>query len=181
VQDVVVVVREDQPGDARLVAYVVPKTPGVEAELRPYLASRLPDFMVPSGIVPLPALPLGAHGKLDLRALPDPSSMLVERASGIVSPRGPTEAIVARIWREVLRVGEISVHDDFFSLGGHSLLATQIIARIREALGVSPSLRMLFHEPTIARMAEQLEALRLARDLEPPVTAPLASHEEISL
>ncbi|MDC0747078.1 non-ribosomal peptide synthetase [Polyangium mundeleinium] len=181
VQDAVVVVREDRPGDTRLVAYVVPKMPGVEAELRPYLASRLPDFMVPSGFVPLSALPLGAHGKLDLRALPDPSSMLPERTNGLVSPRGPTEATVARIWREVLRVGEISVHDDFFSLGGHSLLATQIIARIREALGVSPSLRSLFHEPTVARMAEQIEALRLARDLAPPATAPLASHEEISL
>ncbi|MEU0148673.1 amino acid adenylation domain-containing protein [Streptomyces sp. NPDC006288] len=130
-----VVVREDNPGDKRLVAYLVTAGAGEEpdpARLRTALRRTLPDHMVPAAFVALDALPLSPNGKLDRRALPAPQA---RRAGGAVSaPETATEQILADIWAEVLTLPEVGTDDDFFDLGGHSLLATQVVARARKRL-----------------------------------------------
>ncbi|HEX8275252.1 MAG TPA: amino acid adenylation domain-containing protein, partial [Longimicrobiaceae bacterium] len=157
VRDAVAVVREDAPGERRLVAYVAAAEGETAdaAELRAHLRGRLPEYMVPSAVVVLDALPLTPTGKVDRRALPAP-----EGAAGgeHVAPRTPAEEVLAAIWAEVLGAGRVGVHDDFFALGGHSLLATRVATRVQEALGVEMPLRALFEAPTVAGLAERLEA-----------------------
>ena len=121
-------------------------------------ARELPDYMVPSAFVVLPALPLTANGKVDRRALPAPDEHRPDLASDFVPPRTETEATLARFWSEVLRVERVGVHDNFFDLGGHSLAATKIVARIRAAYGVDLTLRTLFETPTVAGLAAPLDA-----------------------
>jgi amino acid adenylation domain-containing protein len=149
VAECAVVVREDAPGDRRLVAYVVG---GVEtAELRDALRTRLPEYMVPSAVVALEALPLTPSGKVDRRALPQPERSGDE--AGYVAPRTPVEEALAGIWAEVLRLERVGVHDDFFSLGGHSLLIMRVVSRAREVFGAELPVRTLFEAPTIDRLA----------------------------
>jgi hypothetical protein len=151
----VTVVREDNPGDVRLVSYVVPdadSAPG-EAELREFLKQRLPDYMVPSAFVLLDQLPLTPNGKVDRKALPAPEQPRRE-AIEYVAPRTPTEQALVAIWSEVLRVKQVGIHDNFFELGGHSLLAAQAMARACTALDVSLSVRALFESPTVAGLAQ---------------------------
>ncbi|HEU0077788.1 MAG TPA: condensation domain-containing protein, partial [Longimicrobiaceae bacterium] len=165
-----VVAREERPGEARLVAYVVAGDDAepTAAELRAYLADRLPSYMVPASWVSLDALPLLPNGKLDRRALPDPDTSAIE--AEYVAPRTPTEEILAGIWAEVLRVERVGAADDFFSLGGHSLLATRMTARVREAFGVDLPLRTLFEAPTVGGTAERLDArLRVGGEAVPPL------------
>jgi amino acid adenylation domain-containing protein len=157
VKSAVVVAREDQRGDQRLVAYLVPAgAPPAAGELRTRLGDRLPDFMVPSAFVVLDAFPLTSTGKLDRLALPAPDLAQVETASGYAAPRTTVEATVAAIWAEVFALERVGIHDDFFALGGHSLLAGQIAARIRRACGVDLSLGALFDAPTVAELCVQL-------------------------
>ncbi len=169
VREAVVVAREDVPGEARLVAYVVPAA-GAEspdaAELRARLAERLPAHMVPSAFVVLEGLPLTSNGKLDRGALPAPGG---ESGGGraYAAPRTPTEEIVAGVWAEALGVERVGAHDDFFALGGHSLLATRVVSRLRRALGVEVPMRALFEAPTVAALAERVAAG--ARAEAPPV------------
>ncbi|WP_164021375.1 non-ribosomal peptide synthetase [Pyxidicoccus trucidator] len=179
VADSVVVVREDGPSGARLVAYLVP-TPSATLDtqsLRASLAQRLPEYMVPSAFVLLPALPLSPSGKVDRKALPAPESPTV----GYVGPRTPMEELLARVFAQVLGVERVSVTESFFELGGHSLLATQVASRVRAAAGVDLPLRELFDSPTAAGLAARVEALSrssqgtaLAPPLRPaPRTGPL--------
>jgi amino acid adenylation domain-containing protein len=154
-----VVVREDVPGDKRLVAYVVGaagRRPAPEA-LRRALRESLPAFMLPSAFVPLDALPLNANGKLDRAALPVPHERPAERAA--VAPRTPTEQRLAAIWRELLRLEAVGVHDDFFELGGHSLLGMQMISRVRDQFGLGLPFQSLFEEPTVGGLAGRLDEL----------------------
>ncbi|HEX8272438.1 MAG TPA: amino acid adenylation domain-containing protein [Longimicrobiaceae bacterium] len=155
------VVREDAPGDRRLVAYAVPDPDAglVGAGLRAALAGSLPEHLVPSAVVLLDELPLTPRGKLDRRALPAPDAAAGD-AEAFVAPRTPAEERIAAIWREVLRVERVGVHDRFFDLGGHSLLATQVVTRVREALGAELPLRVLFETPTVAALAARVEAER---------------------
>ncbi len=155
------IVREDEPGDKRLVAYVVAEA-GMEVSggaLREHLSARLPGYMLPSAYVVLDHLPLNANGKVDRRALPAP-----ERAAGegYTAPRTPAEEVLAAIWAEVLHRDRVGVEDGFFDLGGHSLLATQVISRARQAFGVEVPLRALFEAPTVAALAGRIESLRSA-------------------
>jgi amino acid adenylation domain-containing protein len=154
----VVVVREDRPGDKRLVAYVAAPAAGQapgQAELRRHLAARLPAHMIPGSLVLLPALPVTAHGKIDRRALPTPGP---EAGDGtFAAPRDPFEELLAGIWREVLGVERVGVHDNFFALGGHSLLAARLMSRVRRAFGVELPLAALFEAPTVAGLAARLD------------------------
>ncbi|AGP41601.1 hypothetical protein SCE1572_48190 [Sorangium cellulosum So0157-2] len=156
VQQAVVAAREDG-GTKRLVAYAVGRdaAPLDAAALLARLAERLPDYMVPSAIVPLPALPLTANGKIDRAALPAPEADRAQRREGHVAPRNGVEATLARIWAEVLRRGPVGVHDDFFAIGGDSIMSLQIIARAnREGLHLSP--KQIFARRTIAALAGDL-------------------------
>jgi amino acid adenylation domain-containing protein/FkbH-like protein len=160
VQQAIVLPQIMSPTEKRLIAYVAPKKgPSLEVgEIREHLASSLPDYMLPSAIVILGALPRTAHGKIDRRALPVP-----EDQTAIVdfeAPQTPTEQVLAGIWCEVLRQKRISIHDDFFGLGGHSLLATRVIARVRDSLGIELPVRTLFESPVLAELAGRIERLR---------------------
>ncbi|HEU4754210.1 MAG TPA: condensation domain-containing protein, partial [Armatimonadota bacterium] len=175
VKEARVIVREDQPGEKRLVAYVVG---GVKAEaLRGHLRESLPEYMVPAAFVVLEQLPLTPAGKLDVRALPAPELVSVEEQSA--APRTPVEEVLAGIWAEVLGLERVGVRDSFFQLGGHSLLAIRVVSRIREVFGVELPLRALFEGPTVAALVVCVEELRRAElPVLPPVvpverTAPL--------
>jgi amino acid adenylation domain-containing protein len=160
VREAVAMVREDRPGDRRLVAYVVGEGPEdlpAPAVLRDRLRQRLPEYMLPAAIVPLESLPVTANGKLDRRALPSPRAEMGARK---VEPRDPVEARLAAIWSELLGREEIGVEDDFFALGGHSLVATQLMARVRREWEIDLPLRLLFEGPTVRRLAA---AVTLAR------------------
>lgn len=161
VRESVVVAREDVPGDRRLVAYVVPAT-GVSADtkkLRAFLQDKLPEYMIPSVVVELAELPLTPNGKVNRRALPAPDYD-AQLQKNYVAPRTLTEELLCGIWAEVLKVSRVGVDDNFFELGGHSLLATQVVSRILPAFSVQLPLRALFEAPTVAGMAERIEALR---------------------
>ncbi|MEW6367291.1 MAG: non-ribosomal peptide synthase/polyketide synthase [Acidobacteriota bacterium] len=176
VANVVAVVREDVPGDKRLVAYVVPRQDATVAsgELREMLRESLPDYMMPAAFVMLDALPLTPNGKIDRRALPAPDQAAQDAGTTYVAPRTPHEEVLAGIWAEVLRREGIGVHDDFFDLGGHSLLATQVVSRVRAAFQKELPLRSLFESPTIAGLAARLtgDESDLAAGIPPLVPMP---------
>jgi len=159
VQQAVVVVREDRPGDKRLIGYLVAAggqsvSPG---ELRARVKAQLPDYMVPSGFVFLDKMPVNANGKVDRKALAAADPGQIEFDITYTAPRTPVEEAVAGIWAEVLRVNSVGAHDDFFGLGGHSLLATQVTSRVRQVFGVDIPLRSMFESPTVAALAERIE------------------------
>ncbi|HEV2733811.1 MAG TPA: amino acid adenylation domain-containing protein, partial [Longimicrobiaceae bacterium] len=157
VREAVVLVREDVPGEKRLVGYVVASADGVSTtELKEHLASRLPEYMAPSALVVLESFPLSPNGKVDRRALPAPEGA---GSAEHVAPRTPTEEILAGIWADVLHRERVGVTEDFFALGGHSLLATQVVSRALAALGVEVPLRALFEAPTVAGLAVRADAL----------------------
>ncbi len=159
VRDAVVIVREDVPGDRRLVGYVVAADASAvtPAELRAHLKARMPEYMVPSAVVVLDAIPLTPSGKVARRALPAPEG---GEAEGYVAPRSAAEEILAGIFADVLRVERVGAGDDFFALGGHSLLATRVVSRIGSAFGTDVPVRALFEAPTVAALAARVEALR---------------------
>lgn len=139
VQEVVVIVREDQPGDKRLVAYLVAEQEQDKAandDLRHFVRQQLPDYMVPSAYVWLDALPLTPNRKVDRKALPAPDVREIGHAGAFVEPASPMEITIAGIWQELLKVDQISIRDNFFDLGGHSLLSVQFVTRLEKAVGV---------------------------------------------
>ncbi|HEY0738045.1 MAG TPA: amino acid adenylation domain-containing protein [Herpetosiphonaceae bacterium] len=142
---------------------------GAGLNLRSYLSQRLPDYMVPTVIVPLPALPLTANGKIDRRALPEADLQSVARAAGRIAPRDMLELRLAQIWEELLDISPIGVADNFFDLGGHSLLAVRLMARIRDLLGHSLPLSALFQGATIQDLAALLRQHPADRGLSPLV------------
>ncbi|HBK24338.1 MAG TPA: non-ribosomal peptide synthetase, partial [Planktothrix sp. UBA10369] len=147
-----VIVREDEPNNKQLVAYIVPELPSIEIQkLRGFLKEKLPNYMIPSFFVELKELPLTSSGKIDRNALPMPIKN--DQNQTLIPPRTPTEKIVADIWQEVLGLRTINIFDNFFDLGGHSLKAAQVISRLREKLLINIPLNYLFAEPTIAGLA----------------------------
>ncbi|WP_027250316.1 non-ribosomal peptide synthetase [Planktothrix agardhii] len=164
VKTAIVIAREDETEQKRLVAYIVPQAEGISnpqeqsllavTELRQFLKAQLPEYMVPSAFVILESLPLTSNGKVDRRALPAPDFQSEEQ---YVAPRNPIEEILAAIWVKVLKVEQVGIHDNFFELGGHSLLATQLISRIRKAFKVEMPLRELFVAPTVAALAQVIK------------------------
>jgi amino acid adenylation domain-containing protein len=154
-----VLARDVSDGEKQLVAYVVHSSEVATEDLQTYARGTLPVHMVPTRFVVLDALPLTPSGKVDRRALPEPTD---EPVAEYVGPRTPLEEALAAIWQDLLGVERVGVHDDFFALGGHSLLATQAVMRIRSAIGDVP-LHSLFNAPTVAALAEAISAA----DLEP--------------
>ncbi|MFE9414018.1 amino acid adenylation domain-containing protein, partial [Streptomyces sp. NPDC006704] len=167
VGQVTVVVREDVPGDRRLVAYVVPEGSGWDpAGLRAGLAGRLPDYMVPSHFVALDTVPLTPNGKIDHKALPAPAT---DPQAPHAAPSTPQEAALCELFAQLLGADRVGIDDDFFDLGGHSLLATRLISRIRSSLGLEVTLRTLFQNPTVRALAPTLETAEKARPLIRPL------------
>ncbi|MFJ8166800.1 amino acid adenylation domain-containing protein, partial [Streptomyces sp. NPDC096136] len=183
VAQAVVIPYEDQPGDTRLVAYIVPENGEEEPSLRVLrqnLRQELPDYMVPAALITVDAIPLTPNGKVDRQALPAP---VYAAAGGGRGARTPREEILCAAFAEVLGVPGVGVDDSFFDLGGHSLLATRLISRIRTALGVEVPLRALFEAPTVAQLARRLA--HHAGDLRPallpavrPEVLPLSHAQE---
>nr|AGZ15458.1 putative non-ribosomal peptide synthetase [Streptomyces sp. MK498-98F14] len=159
VDNAVVVVREDRADDQRLVAYVVPGGPadptGLDLEaLTELVRARLPEYMVPSAIVPLAEFPTTSSGKLDRKALPAPDH--TEAATGR-GPRDHNEEVLCRLFAELLGVAEVGIDADFFEQGGHSLLATRLIGRIRNELNIDVKVTTVFRNPTVAQLAARIE------------------------
>jgi len=165
VRESVVLALEDRerPGDRGLAAWVVPvagETPAL-ADLRGFLAQSLPDYMLPSALVLLESLPLTPNGKVDRRALPAPETERPDSA-GSVDPRTELEAFVAGLWREVLRLEHLGIHDNFFALGGNSITGAVLINRLQQELGEIVQVVAIFDHPTVESLAGYLAAERPA-------------------
>ncbi|MBX3328846.1 MAG: amino acid adenylation domain-containing protein [Nitrospira sp.] len=160
IQQAVVTAYGNQTGEKYLAAYVVARdSSGEPTGWREFLKERLPDYMIPTALVCLPALPLNQNGKVDRALLPDPETSLASHRR-YVAPRNPTEEMLTGIWETILKRDRIGIHDNFFDLGGHSLLATQVMARVRSVFHVELPLRTLFEATTVAQLAEAVESAR---------------------
>ena len=159
IRDAVVTLREDSPGDKRLIAHVVThqQSSPTNNELKNYLREKLPEYMVPSAFLFLESLPLTPNGKVDRKALPGPDHSRPELDVAFAIPATPVEEILANIWAEILKLDTVGIHDNFFHLGGHSLIATQIVSRINQSFQIDFPLRKLFESPTIAGLAERID------------------------
>ncbi len=158
VRQAVVDVRTSSSGDKRLVAYMVMNSnsrPAV-SDLRGFLKTKLPDYMVPVAFVILESLPVSPNGKLNRKGLPDPDDASSELSSRFVAPVTPAQQAVATIFSEVLEVRQVGLHDNFFELGGHSLLATRVVSRLRDHFQIEMTPRSLFESPTVAELASRM-------------------------
>jgi amino acid adenylation domain-containing protein len=184
VRQAVVAVREDKPGNKQLVAYLVSQVSldDIVSELRHFAGKKLPNYMVPSAFVQLESLPLTPNGKVDRCALPAPDRARFGSEKTFALPRTPIEEVLAGIWAQVLGCESVSIHDNFFDLGGHSLLATQVMGRLRSILQVELPLRCLFESPTIAELAESIEAsAKAGQKLQAPPIVPVPSRGKLPL
>lgn len=165
VNQVVVVAREDQPGDKRVIAYLVPEEEEVIdlIELRQTAQTQLPAYMVPSAFVIMGTFPLTPNKKIDRKALPAPT---FEKGDNSREPRTPQEEILCDLFKQVLDVSQIGIDDNFFELGGHSLLAARLMNRIREVFEVELSIGKLFGTPTVAGLVKKLAQ---GKQVRPPV------------
>ncbi|TVT61140.1 AMP-binding protein, partial [Amycolatopsis rhizosphaerae] len=157
IHEAVVIARQDAHAVTGLVAYVVAEPDTEVAEVREHCARRLPDYMVPAVIVPLGEMPLSANGKIDRRALPAPEDAQLGGGTPYAPAETPVQTVVTDIWREVLDVERVGIHDDFFALGGHSLLALRLTSQLQEAFGGDISLALLYRARTPAALAAELE------------------------
>ncbi|MGM0940413.1 MAG: amino acid adenylation domain-containing protein [Bacillota bacterium] len=155
IDDVVVMVREDQPGDERLVAYITCKgdMKAEEENWKVFAAKQLPEYMVPSAYVMIETFPLTPNGKLDKKSLPVPE---YGTSNAYRIPRTPQEEILCDLFAEILDLPQVGIDDGFFDLGGHSLLAVQLMTRIKQVLGVDLNIGTLFAAPSVAGLADQL-------------------------
>ena len=178
-----VVAQELNPTERRLVAYTVARQPAPTAqELRSFLRSKLPEYMVPSTFVSLESFPLTPHGKLDRAALPMPDHSGIGLDGNFSAPQTQVEEILAGIWAEVVKVDRVGTRDNFFDLGGHSLLATQVVSRLNRAFGVELALRVLFEAPTVSELAARIETIRReASGRNAPPIVPVQRHSKLPL
>ena len=164
INEALVMAREDVPGDKRLVAYLA--TPSGErlsiSDLRDFLKAKLPEYMVPGAYVFLKKFPLTPSGKMDRKALPAPEQSRPDLGKQFVAPNTPLEIDIAQIWSDVFHLDQIGRDDNFFELGGHSLIAIQMIARLRQKLGVELPLPAIFKAPSVGRLAETILETLLA-------------------
>ena len=161
VQTAAVIVREID-SNSQLIAYVVPETSAIptQRDLRSFLKTKLPAYMLPAAFVVLDTLPLTANGKVDQKALPPPHLTVARETSPTVAPTNSLEASLVEIWTQLLGAKQVGINDNFFEMGGHSLLATQLVSRIRDRFKVELPLRSVFETPTIAELAQKIESLR---------------------
>ncbi|HSG40607.1 MAG TPA: amino acid adenylation domain-containing protein, partial [Thermoanaerobaculia bacterium] len=153
-----VVVRREDTGERRLVAWYIPSSPVAPADLKEHLGARLPAYMVPSAFVEIGAMPLTVSGKVDRRVLARLEAPAGDGPSELYAePRTAVEKQIAAIWRDLLRREQVGLHDDFFDLGGHSLLATRVLSRLRESLRVDLPLTVLFEKSTLFALAATVE------------------------
>ncbi|HVB39257.1 MAG TPA: amino acid adenylation domain-containing protein, partial [Vicinamibacterales bacterium] len=173
VRQAVAIVREDAPGDRRLVAYVVPQSGAAPdgPALRESLRDLLPAYMIPSAVVVMLALPLTPNGKIDRRALPKPEGAGQERP-GSTPPRDDDERRMAALWSDVLAGDVPGVHDDFFEIGGHSMLAARLLSAVQRSFGVDVPLRLLFDAPTVAMFTRAVRLLAAGIPIAPQPTDP---------
>ncbi|MCL6588800.1 MAG: amino acid adenylation domain-containing protein [Firmicutes bacterium] len=154
----VVAPKELRPGEASLIAYLIPKTGGLKFdELRAHLREKLPEYMIPAAFVQLAAFPTTPNGKIDRRALPLPENIKPQSQGQYIKPSNSMEETVSRIWQEVLKTGPIGVNDNFFDLGGHSLLLGQVQNKLQRILNLKLEMLDLFKYPTISALAKYLE------------------------
>ena len=168
-REAVVILREDKPGDKRLVAYLMPnkKSKPTTSELQLFLKETLPDYMIPSVFVWVNTLPLASSGKLDRRAFPIPDYLGFEERKAYIAPRNATEQTIAVIWQKLLGVDKVGIHDNFFELGGHSLLVTQLISRVRDTFHVELPVRYIFDAPTLDALAKDIETFIRKESVDP--------------
>ncbi|MBF8271703.1 MAG: hypothetical protein HW380_808 [Magnetococcales bacterium] len=147
-------------GDTLLVAYVVARKPPLADThlLRAFLRESLPEYMVPSHFIQQDALPVNASGKIDRQALPPPDPFACDAMGETMAPRTATEHVLAEIWGKLLAISSIGIHHNFFDLGGHSLMAIQVISQVRDQLTVEIPMRLFFQHPTIAQLADRIDA-----------------------
>jgi amino acid adenylation domain-containing protein/non-ribosomal peptide synthase protein (TIGR01720 family) len=180
----IVIVREDTPGDKRLVSYFVTQD-SIQIDindLRGFLKQKLPDFMIPSGFVYLDHFPLNPNGKIDRKQLPVPGDLSLGASDIFVAPRNPDEETLSGIWQELLGIQRISINDNFFALGGHSLLVTQLVSRIRTLLTVDLQIKHIFENPTISEQAVVINTQRLAQSgLQLPELVSVSRNNEMPL
>ena len=150
----VVIVREDQGYEKKLYAYIILKDgfEGDQTEIRNFLKSKLPDYMIPSVYILLDRFPLTQTGKIDRKALPNPNEIISQRTKVFTPPRTKNEMEIARIWSETLNIAEIGIEDNFFELGGNSLFATILISRINKYFDIQLPLRLIFEKQNIAEI-----------------------------
>jgi amino acid adenylation domain-containing protein len=180
VRESVVAVREETPGDQRLVAYLVARPEQLINfnELRAYLKERLPEYMLPSVFVLLDEMTLTPQGKVDRNALPAPDQQRQERKEINPTPRDAIEAALTEIWAQVLGLERVGIHDNFFESGGHSLLATQVISRLHKVLQVELPIRAIFEMPTVADLAAKIKNMLKGGPGQPPLPIKPISREE---
>jgi len=174
VRETVVLFRETQAGDKRLIAYIVPSNEQrlVTAELRDFLKQQLPEYMMPVAFVLLEKLPLTPNGKVDRHSLPAPDTARSELDEAFTDPRTQKEKVLAEIWAQVLSLEQVSIHDNFFALGGDSILSLQIIARANQA-GLQFTPKQLFQYQTIAELAVVASVTQVMLTEQSPITGPV--------
>jgi acyl carrier protein len=155
IREVLVVGRDNDSAETRLVAYFTTATHRIPttSELREFLSKVLPDYMIPSAFVRLDAIPVTPNGKIYRSALPAPEKARLELGVPYVAPSNEIEQALSQIWAEVLSVDTVGIHDNFFDLGGHSLSASRVISRVIRTFQLELPLKFLFDSPTVAEMA----------------------------
>jgi acyl carrier protein len=159
VRDCVLLLREDTPGDQRLVAYIVPVAVAPDTgELKNHLRKQLPEYMVPNDIVVLAALPLTPNGKVDRKQLPSPQGLSQKLVAEYVAPENELQEVIVNVWQQTLQIDKVGVNDNFFDLGGHSLLIVRVHQLLKEKVEKPISLTDLYRFPTIHTLTEFLNA-----------------------
>jgi amino acid adenylation domain-containing protein len=181
VQTAAVIVREID-SNSQLIAYVIPETSAIpnQRDLRSFLKTKLPAYMLPAAFVVLDTLPLTANGKVDQKALPPPHLTVARETIPTVAPTTSLEASLIEIWTQLLGAKQVGIYDNFFELGGHSLLATQLVSRIRDRFQVELPLRSVFETPAIAELAQKIESLR-SSSINRPQSSGSQRREELEL
>ena len=182
VAESLVVLREDEPGDKRICAYLAlnsSELSQLEAKfaLKDVIARELPDYMMPAAFVVLDKLPLTPNGKIDRKALPAPDWQQLQ-TSEYRAPQNELQQQLVDIWQQVLDIEKLGIDDNFFDLGGHSLLATRVIAKVREQLAIDFPIRLLFEQQTVAQLAESLAELEHGANQASEITTRIQTNDE---